>query len=90
MSENTRTFDAEVHIDYDDSNQTTSTAGHNLIINSDTIRLMQARNIAASTDSGSAGEFCFGSQTVLGVTTWYMYWHNGTVWRRSAFSDLPV
>lgn len=77
MSESTRTFDAEVHIDTDDSNNTSSTAGHNLIINSDCIRLMQSRTPASASATATQGEIAWDSS--------YIYIATGTnTWRRVA------
>jgi hypothetical protein len=56
----------------------------------DTIRIMQARNINSPTATGLPGEICWGSETVLGVTTWYIYLCVGNNdWRRSTFGLLP-
>lgn len=83
MSENTRTFDAEVHIDVDDSNNTTSTAGHNLIINSDCIRLMQSRTPSSSGASGSQGEIAWDSDFIyicVGTNSWKRVGITGLLW----------
>ena len=52
----------------------------------DTIRVCTQRS-PNSTDSGYPGEFCFGSETVLGITTYYLYYCvSSNNWVRQAFN----
>lgn len=85
----TRTFDAEVHIDADDSQGTTSSGYHNLIVADDTIRLITPWGSPDGGATGAVGEIRWGSQTVLGITTYYMYLCTATdTWKRSAFASF--
>jgi hypothetical protein len=83
----TRTFDAEVHIDYDDSQGTTSSGYHNLIIADDTLRICTSNPVNSSSASGNVGEIRWGSETVLLITTYYMYLCVApNTWKRSVFA----
>lgn len=56
----------------------------------DTIRVCTARNINSPTATGLPGELCWGSETVLGVTTYYLYLCIGTnQWRRFSSGLIP-
>lgn len=70
--------------------ETTSTYDWTLATKGDTIRICTARNIDSPTADGVPGEICYGSVTVLGVTTWYLYLCVGAnSWRRFSSGLLP-
>ncbi len=77
-----RTFDATVYVADDDSLQSSSVDYHTLICSGDTIRVASQRNPAYD-DTGFDGELCW---SVVSGTT-YLYLHNGTEWKRCAFSS---
>lgn len=79
MSLNTRVFDAEVHIDIDDSNGTTSLNDHTLIVNSEIFRLMQSKTPSSSNDTGLVGEWCWDSSyfyICIASNTWNRVAHS--------------
>lgn len=68
---------------------TTSSSGYYFSTDGDTLRLCSQRNIASSSSNGLAGEICVGSETVLGVTTHYIYvCVANNSWKRIALSNL--
>lgn len=78
--------DASVFIAPDDTYQSTSSDYHYLSISGDTILVATERN-PASNATGNVGEICFGHQTVLFITTYYIYrCIAANTWVRAAFS----
>lgn len=68
---------------------TTSSSGYYFSCDGDTLRLCSQRNIAHSNDNGLQGEITIGSETVLGVTTHYIYvCVANNQWKRVALSNL--
>lgn len=59
----------------DDSSPLSSSSsyGWQIANKGDTMRICTERNITSPTATGKKGEFCWGSQTVLGITTFYWY-----------------
>lgn len=69
---------------------TTSSSPWLLATEGDTIRICAQRNISSPTADGFPGEICWGSSTVLGITTWYIYLCVGNnEWRRFSSTLLP-
>ena len=86
----TRVFDQTVFIAADDtSNVTTSNDYHSLTISGDTLQIVTPRVPPTSGSTGNTGEITWGSQTVLGVTTHYIYVcvANNT-WKRVAINSV--
>lgn len=84
----TRVFDQTVFIaNNDTSNVTTSSDYHSLTILGDTLQIVTPRSILPSTSTGNVGELCVGSQTVLGITTYYLYYcYSPNHWVRANFT----
>lgn len=65
----------------DSSAYDVSSQYNSLIINGDTIRIVQQKN-PSPTDTGYIGDLATGS--VAGTS--YLYYHNGSQWLRTSFS----
>lgn len=80
-----RIFDATTFIaENDTTNVTTSRDYHSLTIAGDTLQLVVPRSPSTSSATGNVGEICWGSETILGITTHYLYVCIATnTWKRT-------
>lgn len=80
-------MDATVFIATDNTLVSTSSDYHYISIQGDTVRVATARGPAGPSATGNTGEICWNSQTVLGITTGYLYICVApNTWRRAALS----
>jgi hypothetical protein len=84
-----RIIDATTFIAVDDSIGTTSSDYHSLTITGDTLQLYTLRTPASSSATGNQGEWCWGSETLLCITSHYIFVCVGAnTWKRTLLSTF--